>query len=105
MKHRQKSPTLSVLARAITLVAVTGILGSPQMVLPHGVNNRPPPTITPWLQVAPIAGTNESPSVYRSGQITDIDVSSSGAAVTTAWGGYFLGGFGFLGSAWRRRRR
>jgi photosystem II stability/assembly factor-like uncharacterized protein len=64
------------------------------MILPHEVNSKPPST--GWSQVPPIAGTNESPTVYRSGQVTDIDVSSLGTAVTTAWGGYFLGGFGFL---------
>jgi hypothetical protein len=96
MKHLQKPQLLSVLARAITVLTVTGILGSPQMVFSHEVNNSLPPTITPWLQVGPVGGTKESPTVYRSGQVTDIDVSASGTAVTTAWGGYFLGGFGFL---------
>lgn len=50
-------------------------------------------TVTSWSQVAPISGTEESPNVYRSGQVTDIDVSVPGGptALTTAWGGYFLG--------------
>src|SRR5205085_7344822 len=50
--------------------------------------------VTPWSQVGPITGARESTSVYRSGEVSDIDASVPGApvALATVWGGYFLGG-------------
>src|SRR5947207_64752 len=50
--------------------------------------------VTPWSQVGPTTGARESTSVYRSGEVSDIDASVSGApvALATVWGGYFLGG-------------
>lgn len=49
---------------------------------------------TDWSQVVPITGTRESPGVYRSGEVSDIDASVPGEpfGIATVWGGYFLGG-------------
>jgi hypothetical protein len=50
-----------------------------------------------WSQVAPIYGAVESPATFRSGIVTDIDASGVGSiAVTTAWGGYFVGNSRFI---------
>lgn len=95
MNTKQESLSRSLIARTIAALAITtGVWCSPQMALPRESGNSSAQIVTSWSQVTPTSGTRESPNVYRSGQVTDIDVSSpgSGTAVTTAWGGHFLGG-------------
>ncbi len=54
--------------------------------------------VTSWAPVAPATGArNFNVNAYRSGEVTDIDsVAGAPTALTTAWGGYFLGD-GFAG--------
>ena len=86
---RSSSAGIRLAIAAIAALAGCSLEPSPELGETKGA------IATSWSQVPPVGGTKYLPAggLYRSGEVTDIDVSVPGGPtmLTTAWGGCFVG--------------